>query len=185
MFGEALGLCQPNGVKVHLPFTIQHDPPGRRDPISEIKAPSVNLNKVLAATLSSFGPGIPSTDPASNIPLLGTYLQQLANLPTDDFAQYAADATRRVYVETLKSLKEATQGLTAFPEYYQEDVRAFEQCLSRAIDDRRTFVPIDLGGSSDEVWAFVQELFGRYADLLKHWPAIVDAARRWRGDWQD
>ncbi|MEM8487170.1 MAG: hypothetical protein AAF564_16575 [Bacteroidota bacterium] len=185
VFGEVLGLCQPNGIKVHLPFTIQHDPPNERPPHTEVMIPPANLNQVLSATLSSFGPGILSSDPAANLPLLGTYLQQLVNAPLDEFVEYVSNATRRVYAETLKALEAVTEEMDQFPAYYQEDVTALRHQLANAIDGQHAFKPIDLWRYGYDVWEFAQSLFGRYAELLKHWPAIADAAKRWHGDWQD
>ncbi len=180
VFGEILGLSQPNGCRIHVPFTLQHDPPDHREPDAGISVPGVNVNKVLAATLSSFGPGIPSVDPTVNIPLLGTYLQQLSQVPLDEFVQYTTNATRRVYEETLKSIEAATADLSVYPDFYQDDVNAFKLCLAHAIEDEETFMPTDLDGAPQEVWEFAQVLFGRYARLLKHWPAIVAAARQLR-----
>ncbi|MFK7847769.1 MAG: hypothetical protein AB8G77_20925, partial [Rhodothermales bacterium] len=87
VFGECMGICIPNGIKGYLPYSIMHDPENERiGQMMYIKNPG--MNDLLAGILSSFAPGIPSTDPGLNIPLLGTYLSELTMQPLDDFREY-------------------------------------------------------------------------------------------------
>lgn len=175
VFGECLGICVPKGIKGYLPYSVMHDPENERiDKRNYVPQPG--MNDLLAGLLSSFAPGIPSTDPVLNIPLLGTYLSELTLQSVDNFRGYTINVIRRMIKESIRLSSDILATSVHKPDFWIQDVQAFKLANEDVLKHAGPFTPIDLSGNVADRWELAKELMSQYAELLQAWPTLVKAA---------
>jgi len=174
-FGAVLTACFGDAYAAHLPLLVQHDPlDGKR--FSAAGLFSIGLGSWLPACVSRFDPGLP-VSPAARLRSLGQFLADLGRLPGREFDEFARLAMWGSMDALIRGLEDRLAGAQPAPAYWSRDVRQF---MARA--RRSALAPAEELYASIGGRAALQRLLDQFGNLLMWWPAIVDAARRLRGD---
>jgi len=179
LFARTLLRCFRDGYKGYLPWAVLHDPlPPRTQSIEAAQADAerIRLTHILRSLIvpSAF---TQSGEPAVDLRRLGEELIEIASQRPIDF-QHSIKArvvkSAALYLAGIEQAATAARG----PEFYARRQKDHWRRLCDALTTEEYFVPRDLGdGSADEVRHAAQRMVLLFGQVLRDWPAIVDAAK--------
>lgn len=185
IFGQLLNLCFKQACQGYIPYAIRHDPPGRPSHVDTSQALSVGplrTNDILLAILLSLnghnlGLGL---KPSENLPLVGSYLYNLSQISISKFeARLACDCLQLIRIR-ISYLEQYLNKRIDAPTYWQNDIRKVISNFQELIQPEIFYTPCDLSGNTSERLALLQELIGKFGQVLIHWPAIWETAKKLR-----
>jgi hypothetical protein len=178
LFGLTLWRCFDDAYSCDLPWVLLHAPTLRRGYYHNALS-TVRAADILAACMISCQNCYPSQPPTTRMRLLGTHLQELAARPSPDFKTVLLRLLRKRAFELIARRETLLVQHGAYPLHWASEVRAQIHSLRGAVSDSAYPIPVDMGGEfSDaaECLGAVQQLVGRFGQLLYWWPAIVERA---------
>jgi hypothetical protein len=180
LFAEILRRCWPGGLIGHLPLAAAHHP---AVPTSYAEGQGLKLTlrladllAILVRRLDCVGEG------AAGLASLGTHLAGIASLTAPKFEKLLRETVVEEmsrYVVHLETLLHRYRGE---PAYWARDVEALLEEISRLVVQGPEVRPVDVLSVAGEAEALAvfQALVRRFGELLFHWPAVVESARRLR-----
>lgn len=182
LFARTLLRCFRDGYKGYLPWAVLHDPlPARTQSLEGAQADTarIRLTHILRALIvpAAF---TQSGNAALDLRRLGEELIEIASQRPMDF-QHTIKArvvrSAAVYLAGIEHAAKAASG----PDFYARRQKDHWRRLSEALTTKEYFIPRDLGdGTAEEVQQAAQRMVLKFGQVLRDWPAIVDAARRLR-----
>lgn len=173
--GAVLSACFDGIYAAHLPFLVQHDPPGKRV-FPHRHVFSLGLGSWLPTCVGQFVPE-PMGSPSRNLHGLGRYLEGLGRLPEKDFEEFVRLTVWDSMSGLVSNLEERLDSAEGVSAYWARDARAFV-----ALARRSALTPVGkLHTLTGERVAF-QSLLTRFGQVLSWWPEIVNAARQLRAE---
>ena len=168
------------GVFVHLPWALVHDPgESRRCWPNEIlrSASGSDTLDLFSGCLEMFDDETGRSTP-DRVQALGEFFMDLGTL---DSQAFAARIRGQVIESKERLLAHIGRLLTQYqdaPDCWQDDLKKYCEILSTSMKRSDYWVPLDLYhmGNIDDVRAFSQTLLFKYGQLLHWWPAIVHTA---------
>ncbi|MHA3773739.1 hypothetical protein ACXR0O_19575 [Verrucomicrobiota bacterium sgz303538] len=186
-WGAALWQCCGDAFLGHVPLAIQHDPgagktiltPGEFTQTRRVVI--FEWAHLLRRLILNFEPA-EQEEPAARMRSLGEAFIQLANHSKRDFATALAEVVLEHESEKLSWLEKQLSEDTESPEFWREDVQKHLDHIREALTHEDFDIPFDLKErrTPAEARALIQSLIGRYGNLLREWPAMVEAAAELR-----
>jgi hypothetical protein len=183
LFARTLLRCFRDGYKGYLPWAVLHDPlPPRTQSLegAEADATRIRLTHILRGLIvpANF---TQSDDPAVDLRRLGDELTEIASQAAADFQHTIRGQVVKSAAILLAGIEQAAKAAPG-PEFYARRQKDHWRQLSEALATEEYFIPRDLGdGSAEEIQHSAQCLVLKFGQVLRYWPAIVDAARTLRG----
>jgi hypothetical protein len=182
VFAMLLRKCADRDRIAHLPYTVSHRPPERRQFVTREDswrdACAIRFNRLVGACVASAG-SFPSWSAARRLEVAGRQLVDLGSLPKPDFKEFLRrmrwDSIGR-WIGTLEGLLRQNSGVCPA---WEQDVRAVLARYYSMIDSEELIRPVEFSGSAepDEGVERLQNYVHEFGRLLLQWPALWEAAR--------
>jgi hypothetical protein len=167
LFGHMLLRLLPSALAGHLPFVVEHAPPGRR-PIAPADVARVRISEVLIAALSLWGSGELGGE-------LGQHLIVLGELPVSEFVACLQVPLR----QRAEAMANRCDGILVRYPHRSGDQWAID--LKHAVEElRRSAESIGFVLPADVTAQTAKKLVRQFGELLCWWPAIVERATELR-----
>lgn len=182
LFARTLLRCFRDGYKGYLPWAVLHDPlPPRTQSLESAQADAtrIRLTHILRALIvpTAF---TQSGDPALDLRRLGEEFVEIASQRPMDFQHSIKPRIVKSAALYLAGIEHAAKAASG-PEFYTQRQKDHWRRLSEALTTEEYFIPRDLGdGTAEEVQRAAQRMVLQFGQVLRDWPAIMEAARRLR-----
>jgi hypothetical protein len=168
-----------NGYVAQLPWALLHTPiEDRLYAAGEVvKGTSgVMISSVIRAVIGAFEGG----DNDKKLPALGEYLVNLANQPGKDFQHVVNTELQRNGHSLISYLEDRLKITDASPAFWANDVKRCIQNIYQSLSRTETSIPLNLlhTRSVNEAREMTQRLVLNFGQLLRHWPQMIEAARK-------
>ena len=185
IFGLVLHRCVGECRIGFLPSVVVHEPePARVFEPDEMlsETASIRTADVVIACLLAHEGGSGQLTAAARLVWLGRFFQELGALTLADFEARVRSFQQFRTMAFVTTLETQLRTHDSTPRFWAEDVRRIIERLRKATGADEFIVPRDLQGGrgAGDARRLIQELTGRFGELLEAWPTIVDAARRLR-----
>jgi hypothetical protein len=189
MFAQMTQRCSQDGLLGHLPWAIVHAPGETRTVPPQVvrtDAAARDLSLVIDLCGCQCTLGMTERSAAERLTALGRHLGGLAALPLREFEEWLRLALWNHAQQELQATEGRLRTWGESPVYWAKDLRDYTRTLTEAMQHREYVVPRELqpGRTTEEALELMRQWVGRYGELLQAWPALVDAARRLRGNEQ-
>ncbi|BCJ33862.1 hypothetical protein Athai_13650 [Actinocatenispora thailandica] len=181
--GATATACMPGAYFGHVPLAIRHEPMERRRfwPGEVVRSASgVDFSSVLVALVQAWEADDVMLTDAGRMRALGRHLGDLARSPEPEFH---AEVERVVRARAEAELAEMETRLAAGgPRFWTADLASYLRVRRESMERQEFTVPLDLlvDHGLQRARELTQEFVAQFGDLLRHWPALVDGARRLR-----
>ena len=171
LFGLLVRFCNADAFLAHLPAMVTHGAPNRQ---AWLGRDLVDLPTVLEASIartSSAG------DDRARLRNLGGYVEDIGNRGRDEFGEWMRSCVRPWVLAQLEAMERRAGECPPERSFWARDIRQITE-ISRHLLQRDDFWASrwTAGGSPGSI----QTLLRRFGGLLKHWPALFEAARELR-----
>jgi hypothetical protein len=182
LFARTLQRCFRDGYKGYLPWAVLHDPlpPRTQSPEgAEADATRIRLTHILRALIVP--PAFThSGDPVVDLQRVGEELVEIASQRAEDFQHTVKPLVVKSAAAYLAGIEQATKAAPG-PDFYVRRQKDHWKRLSEALATEEYFVPRDLGdGPAEEIQQTAQRMVRQFGEVLRSWPAVVEAARTLR-----
>ncbi len=184
------GAAWPEALQIQLPAAVVHAPPASSKVPADLTHPSqahhllresFSLTKCLiysvSGDLSRF-----HADPWERMQSLGRSLQDLGNLPAQDFKQLCHLQEQALLTDWVRKwVANQTEYGDDFPEL-NDLIGNLLDILYRNSIQESPWMPYDLWErfGSERGWREYQKILGQYGRLIQDWPALWDTVREAR-----
>lgn len=180
-FSQLLHLGFKGICRGYLPYAIVHDPQGRPDldnlsdslAVGRFRTPDILDSIMWSVLLSDWQFG---TDSIENIQTVGHYFVVMSEAPLNYFKANVRAQYIRVTQLKMGFVQRSIEEHFDAPDYWQKDARQVLTNYQNLLQRVGLCVPSDIKGDETRRWAVLQELVGKFGQLLIHWPAIWEAA---------
>jgi hypothetical protein len=181
----AMKACSRNGYVGHVPWALVHRPPGTRvnAPDQMVQdARGVSCHLPIFSILGQCPPAPAGSPVASRMRLVGEQMRLIGAMSPHAFGAFAREAVVQNRTALIHRLEIALERERAKPDYWEKDVRAMIRDVRETLASPGFIFLKELNcpWGTDEGMARLQELVGRYGQLLEHWDTIVRASRELR-----
>ncbi len=182
VFGAAIKACLPGALVGYVPWVIRHDPiPAREFPDGEMRVWRFRISEMVNLLLESFYKSHAAdniADGSNRYESVGRYLEEFARQEPHAFIS----SLRSLCVPSLDMyadyLRKMTIARNDIPKAMIDDAMGCASFIESIKSKDAFCIPEELLSNSDPVDAIesARGLMLRYGALLRHWPAIRDAA---------
>ena len=179
VFGHILHTCFPNAFSGHLPYVIVHDPPERRpvpDDAMSIGVTSLRTNDIMIYLIALFTVPRRQQD-APTVEALGRFLEDLSAQPEAAFREAVRAAVTQAVSKRIRYAEHRLHERKEQPTYWAADMHEHIRRSQQSVLQEEFFVPCDLAGNTEGRRRHFQRIVGSYGQLLRFWPALIDAAK--------
>jgi hypothetical protein len=142
----------------------------------------LRTGQIVLALIQSL-PALPAgSDCGARLRAVGGTLEEWGSLPPADFEELLRLCVWKLLSRQAVHLADQLQQFRGLPEFWGRDVRQVLAHLQDSLPSRQYVVPSDLRKvvGDDEARKLFQRLVGRFGQLLRCWPDLVEAARELR-----
>jgi hypothetical protein len=185
VFGHTLQRCFADSYFGHFPHSIFHAPEdGRTFPAGSVQADAATrtLSELLLDCIRpcDFGPAC--FDDRKRLSILGEHLISMAALSPAEFKDFARTRSWQQTGQMLQAMEQRLRVAKESPSFWATDMKQYGLALRKAMITGDFGMPTELrnGRSAEEANVLTQQLFSQFGELLRVWPAMMDAARELR-----
>lgn len=185
VFGLVVRACVTGACVGSLPVALLHAPPETRafapGDVWRLAA-SYRVAWLLIDCLGTLVDSVVGAEAPARTRALGWRLCDLASLAPTEFRDHVSTARRMRGSVRIARLEAALEAFEGAPDFWAADVRRHVETLRDTLARDDVDVPDDLraGRDPDQARARARRLVGRYGELLRAWPDLVEGARRLR-----
>jgi hypothetical protein len=184
LFGVTLSQTLMSSFVAHLPWIMLHTPADRSFWPGEItrSASGISFTFLLALLVKSYQFGTGTLDDAQRMRKLGKYLEQIGDMPTEDFAEFLHSRIRPEVNALISHLQEQLEQESSPTRSWAHDVERFISIAKHTFMRRESAVPLELtnGRTISEALELTRRLVSKFGQLLHWWPDISEVARQFK-----
>jgi hypothetical protein len=189
VFGAAVRATARDGFSGFVPWVVTHAPPGARGHTFEDAFDGLggnNSNDMLVAALRGAFADARGCDRAGALERLGARLVEWGRLPIGELAEALRPHVWRDRISRLERLEMRLVEYGRKPALWAGHAQRYLDVTRRGLASAGFLEPRDLSGAfGDQAFARFRWMVLRYGELCAAWPALVEAARRLRGEGVD
>jgi hypothetical protein len=172
LFGMTLGLLSPHNLVAHIPYAVFHGPPENR---TYDLLPRFGITELMTSILSYFS----SQDGSESIRTVTNEILELTKLSDTQFWGLVSEAISLRRARHLKSLEVWLRDFEECPEVWRNRLLQYHSNFCTTMVERTTPVPFDFVQDFGQEYGKtkVRDLVQEFGNLLRIWPAILEAAR--------
>jgi hypothetical protein len=185
VFGQTLRSCFPELFIAHLPWSVRHRPPGKREGgHGGVVDFPLRLPEVMNLLLVTFEGMSRDAAGADRLYAAAGFLQDLASLGDAEFLEYV----RGRYLPHLSQYVEYLDGLLLIyrgqPGFWARDVESHIKIIQALPSEPDFCIPVDLrqGRTDSEAVGVTRQIVKSFGELLECWPEMRSAALSLRND---
>ena len=187
LFGQMTHHCAPEGLFCHLPWAIRHAPLEKRTfppQVVRTDAAAQGLTNLISLCVGKCWLGMSERTAADCLTIMGRQLVSFAAQPLPEFEEWLRLALWGRAQQDLRIIEGWLQQWGALPAYWATDLRDYHATLTEAMQRREYVVPREMrmDRTVEEALAILRQWLGLFGELLQAWPALVESARRLRGN---
>lgn len=184
LFGVTISQILKSSFVAHLPWIMLHTPAARSFWPGEItrSASGISFSFLLSLLVKSYEIGPGTVDSAQRMKKLGKYLEQSAQMPAPDFAEFLYSTTVPEVNAFISHLEEQLEREGCPTASWVHDVERFISIARQTFTRWESVVPLELtnGRSSVEALELTRCLVSKFGQLLHWWPDISEVARNFK-----
>ena len=181
LFGLTLSAIDRTAVGGHVPYAVLHDStrPASYGHYSFVSATQTRIADLMIHLVNSW-PSIKATRPRHRLARLAEWLGGIASLDEPEFARVIVGLIFNARERELTLIERALQPGSAYPDYWQRDLRRYRQILLANLERPEFFVPVELrrARSVRQGYGVIREFFRMSSECLTVWPTLWNEARR-------
>lgn len=175
LFGWSLDTCVSGACAAHLPWSIEHLPPGARTYTTSHLRRS-RISDIMISCMTAWPGSSTSKTTEYALRSLGLWLGDLATLSPRALHEIIRHNLWRMASAKIARGEALLAGDRDLPEYWTERVREQNDEIRAGMLAPEFTVPIDLACSQEDAPSRVRDVMSKFSELLCAWPSIFQAS---------
>lgn len=181
VFGSILKVCFQDYFTGYLPYAVSHSPPEGSEVQRQqgaITYPAFCANDFLKCIIVSYQNSLMYVaESEAALHKLGSHLKDLSELSPMKFRHYLHDVSSNVVCGEISRAERLLQERRGRPSFWAADLSSYIRSAEKSLTRRDFIAPADLRGTAVERTLLLQEMIGKFANVVIYWPEIVRTSK--------